>query len=105
MVEFLDDELLPHAAAEESVLYTAGDRDPTALLVRAMREEHVSLKTWVPHLRGAADGLTAASTALAIEALFETHLWKENELLLPALLTNPAVDLGEALLGMHDLLG
>ena len=36
VLDYLDSELLPHAAAEEAVLYPAGDSGKTALLVRAM---------------------------------------------------------------------
>jgi hypothetical protein len=38
-------------------------------------------------------------------ALFEAHLWKENELLVPALVADPSVDLGRLLSGMHELVG
>lgn len=105
IIAHLDGEVMPHATAEEAVLYAAGDHGPTAMLVRAMREEHVGLAAWLDRLRDADDGLTASGTALAILALFESHLWKENELLLPALLADPSVDLGAVLHGMHELVG
>jgi len=105
VVGYLDDDLLPHAAAEEAALYPAGDIGLTALLVRAMREEHKGIVANVECLRGAADGLEAVATASAILALFEAHLWKENELLIPALVADPNVSLGELLSGLHELVG
>jgi iron-sulfur cluster repair protein YtfE (RIC family) len=105
VIGYLEDDLLPHAAAEETALYPAGDTGLTALLVRAMREEHKGIVTNVERLRGAADGLEAVATASAILALFEAHLWKENELLIPALVADPNVSLGELLSGLHELVG
>lgn len=102
---YLEGDLLPHAAAEEAVLYPAGDTGLTALLVRAMREEHKGIIAHVERLRGAADGLEAVATASTILALFEAHLWKENELLIPALVADPSVSLGELLSGLHELVG
>jgi hypothetical protein len=105
VIGYLEDDLLPHAAAEEAALYPAGDTGLTALLVRAMREEHKGIVANVERLRGAADGLEAVATASAILALFEAHLWKENELLIPALVADPNVSLGELLSGLHELVG
>lgn len=102
---FLDTELLPHAAAEERTLYPAGARGDSALLVQAMVEEHHRIVAHVEALRSAPDGLAAATAAAAIEALFEAHLWKENELLLAVLVADPAVSLTELLAGMHELVG
>ncbi|MHB8398113.1 MAG: hemerythrin domain-containing protein [Candidatus Limnocylindrales bacterium] len=102
---YLEGDLLPHAAAEEATLYPAGDTGLTALLVRAMREEHKGIIAHVERLRGTADGLEAVATASAILALFEAHLWKENELLIPALVADPSVSLGELLSGLHELVG
>jgi iron-sulfur cluster repair protein YtfE (RIC family) len=105
VVAFLENELLPHAAAEEEALYPAGDTATTALLVRAMREEHRNLVAHVTALKATADGIVAATTASAILALFESHLYKENDLLIPALVADQNVSLGELLAGMHELIG
>jgi iron-sulfur cluster repair protein YtfE (RIC family) len=101
----LDDELLPHATAEERVLYPAGDTGMTAMLVRAMRNEHRDLVDRVAKLRAATDALEATMQAAAILALFESHLAKENDLLIPALAANPEVSLADLLTGMHELVG
>ncbi len=105
VLAFLDGELLPHAAAEETALYPAGDTGSSELLVRAMREEHRNLIAHVDRLRTASDGIATATIASAILALFESHLSKENDLLLPALLARPDVSLVALLGGMHELVG
>jgi iron-sulfur cluster repair protein YtfE (RIC family) len=105
LVEYLDGELLPHASAEERALYPAGDSGLTGLLVRAMRDEHRTLIAHVSELRTATDAVAVAATAAAILALFESHLTKENDLLLPALAADESVDVGSLLAGMHELVG
>ena len=105
VLAFLDTELLPHAAAEERSIYPAGDRGLTALLVQAMLEEHRNLIAHVASLRESVEAIDAVGNARAIQALFESHLSKENNLLLPALLADPSVSLGALLGGMHEILG
>ncbi len=105
VLEFLDVELLPHAAAEERSIYPAGARGGTAMLVRAMVEEHRNLVAHVDVLRTPTEPIEAVGTAREIQALFESHLSKENDLLLPALVADPSVSLGELLAGMHEILG
>lgn len=105
VLEYLEEQVVPHAAAEESALYPAGDKGATQMLLRAMRAEHVNLIGHVADLRGTTDGVTAVATAAAILALFEAHLYKENELLVPALVADPDISLAILLEGMHELLG
>jgi hypothetical protein len=105
VVAFVDAEILPHANAEEETLYRAADSGPAVLLVQAMRAEHRDLATRVDDLRSAADLIAAVAGASAILALFESHLAKENDRLIPALLALPGVSLGELLAGMHELVG
>ncbi len=105
VLDYLETELLPHAAAEEQALYPAGDSGLAALLVRSMRDEHVNLIAHVDAFRTASDGIEAATGASAILALFESHLHKENDLLMPILAADPNVSLAELLGGMHELLG
>jgi iron-sulfur cluster repair protein YtfE (RIC family) len=105
VLDYLDRELLPHAAAEERALYPAADRAATALLVRAMLDEHRRIVATVDRLRAATDGISAANAVSAVLALFESHLDKENDYLIPALVADPDVDLGVLLEGMHALLG
>lgn len=105
VVALLDAEIVPHAAAEERTLYRAADTGPAALLVDAMRTEHRDLLDRVDALRIAADPIAAVSGSSAILALFESHLAKENDRLIPALLAMPDVSLGDLLGGLHELVG
>jgi hypothetical protein len=104
-VAYLDTEIVPHAAAEERTLYPAADAGPAALLVDAMRAEHRDLMGRVTQLRSAPDPIAAVAGASAIAALFASHLAKENDRLIPALLAMPDVSLGDLLAGMHELVG
>jgi iron-sulfur cluster repair protein YtfE (RIC family) len=105
VLEYLENELLPHAAAEEQALYPAGDTPLTGLLVRSMRDEHVNLVAHVDAFRDASHAIEAVALSSAILALFDSHLHKENDLLLPALQADPSVSLAALLGGMHELLG
>lgn len=105
VLDYLDNELLPHARAEEEALYPAGDSGPPALLVRAMRDEHLNLIGHVDAFRVATAPIEAVALSGAIFALFDSHLHKENDLLIPALVAVPDVSLAQLLGGMHELLG
>lgn len=106
LVGFCTTELLPHAAAEEAALYPVAATDLRArLLVEAMIAEHRVLERLVDHLRTGTDPVPAAGTATALRVLFETHLAKENDLVLPLIAGDPGRSLAAALAGMHELLG
>jgi uncharacterized protein (DUF2249 family) len=97
---------VPHAQAEERTLYpAAGDFVQARLLVDAMLAEHGVITGLVEDLAGATDGVRAAATASALRTLFDSHLSKENDQLLPLLAQAPDVDLAGLLDGMQDLLG
>lgn len=99
-------ELVPHALAEERTLYrVADDRVEAHLLVEAMLAEHRVLVRLVDELARADDAVTAAELARALRVLFETHLAKENEQILPLLVAAPDVSLAALLDGLHELLG
>jgi uncharacterized protein (DUF2249 family) len=98
-------ELLPHARAEETALYPAGQALPRArMLVEAMLAEHGVLAELVDQL-ASGDAVQAVAAAGALQALFDTHVEKENELLLPALAEAGEVSLGDLLAQMHAALG
>lgn len=105
LVELLQSQVLPHAAAEERTLYGVGaDLPATRLLVQAMTAEHRRLEALVGELAQARTSVGVAGAAMAVRALFEAHLAKENDQLLPALVID-GVDLASLLEGMHDILG
>jgi uncharacterized protein (DUF2249 family) len=98
-------ELLPHAAAEEQALYSHGaELGSTRLLVRGMVAEHRALQKLVAELGEANGPLEVAITSAAAAVLFDVHLDKENDLLLPAL-DEAGLDLPSILEGMHEILG
>ena len=106
LVTFCDNELLPHAAAEEKALYPdAHGTTEARLLVDGMLAEHRRLVSLVEALRSAPSSVHAAAEARALQVLFEEHLEKENTLVLPLLAAATNVSLAELLAGMHELLG
>ncbi len=99
-------DLVPHALAEEAALYPAAAARPeAALLITAMLGEHQAILGLVDRLEHAGDPVAAVTAAAALRAMFDSHLGKENELVLPLLLTAPGVSVAALLDGMHDALG
>lgn len=100
------DELLPHAGAEEQTLYPAAHAlDRGRLLIDGMVAEHGAITGLTRELAAAGEPVRAAAAARALQALFISHLQKENELLLPLLTAAPDVSLSGLLTGMHELVG
>jgi uncharacterized protein (DUF2249 family)/iron-sulfur cluster repair protein YtfE (RIC family) len=105
LVHWAATELLPHARAEERALYPLAAEDPAGrLLVEAMTGEHEVIGGLVEQLRSADTPVRAAALGTALRVLLESHLTKENELVLPLVAQRPGVSLADALQGMHELL-
>lgn len=105
-VEFLTDELLPHAAAEEAALYPGAARTERARpLIEAMIAVHRILGGLVERIRTETSPVRVAAAGHALRVLFEAHLTDENERILPIVAADPDVSLAEITHGMHDLLG
>lgn len=99
-------ELVPHALAEEQAMYPKAHQDPRArLLVDAMLAEHRDLIELVEAVQHATGPVRAAASAQALRTLFDAHLVKENEQILPLLAGSSEVSLADILGGMHELLG
>jgi uncharacterized protein (DUF2249 family)/iron-sulfur cluster repair protein YtfE (RIC family) len=106
LVSWCDRELLPHALAEEQALYPAAHATTAGRpLVEAMLWDHAVISSLVDDLRGASDPVRSAATATALRTVFESHLHKENNLVLPLLAGDPSVSVAELLDGMHEVLG
>jgi uncharacterized protein (DUF2249 family)/iron-sulfur cluster repair protein YtfE (RIC family) len=106
LVQWCDAELIPHALAEERAMYPDAREDVRArLLVDAMLAEHRDLVALVQTIRKADHPVRAAANAQALRSLFESHLVKENEQILPLLAASGEVSLAVILEGMHELLG
>ena len=83
--EYPKEEILPHAEAEERVLYPAvAGQAQGSELVRALTAEHRELAYLASRLQPGTDGNRAATVAEWIATLSAGHVAKENELL-PAL--------------------
>ena len=103
---YLAAEILPHAAAEEAAIYPAAAAIPTAtLFVETMLVDHEELTSRIGSLADACDPYLALGLAEAIAALFEVHVRKENELLLPLLRQAEGISLTSLLQNAHERLG
>ena len=106
LVRWCREELLPHALAEESTLYDAAAARPEGrLLVEAMLAEHRAILALVDNLESVTEPVEAAALGRALQAVFEVHLAKENDQVLPLLVGDPSVSVADLLGGMHELLG
>ncbi|MFF7645240.1 DUF2249 domain-containing protein [Streptomyces canus] len=105
LVAFCERSLLPHAAAEEALLYPVAHGMPEArLLIESLIGEHRRLTALVDALRISAAPADGAADARALQVLFEEHVAKENGLVLPLLAMTPAVSLAALLTAMHHRL-
>ena len=99
---YLEEEILPHAKAEERTLYRAAATQARGSdLVRTLTAQHHALAYLAGRLRPGADGGEAAAVSEWIATLFAGHVAKENDLLLPALAGSGA-DLASLLADMHE---
>jgi uncharacterized protein (DUF2249 family) len=106
LVGWCEGDLVPHALAEEKAMYPAAQAKPEGrLLVDGMLAEHQTITGLVDRLRTTEEPVRAAATATALLVAFESHLAKENELVLPLLVAAPDVSVADLLGGMHELLG
>ena len=100
--DYLEEEILPHAKAEERTLYRAAATQARGSdLVRTLTAQHHALAYLAGRLRPGADGGEAAAVSEWIATLFAGHVAKENDLLLPALAGSGA-DLASLLADMHE---
>lgn len=102
LAAFCARDLIPHALAEEATLYAAATAPALRLLVEAMVDEHRSIGALVDVLTSDVSHVRAAAAARALLAVFEVHLLKENDLLVPRLAADPAVALAALLDTMHE---
>lgn len=106
LVAWLRDDLVPHALAEEKAMYPAAQALPEGrLLVTGMLAEHTVITSLASEVAAAPDPVSAYGADRALKVMFDSHLAKENELVLPLLVADPAVSVAALLGGMHELLG
>lgn len=98
-------ELVPHALAEERTMYPAAhQRTEARLLIDGMLDEHRWIVDLVDEVETTPEIVPAAAAARALLVIFESHLVKENELLIPLLCSVPDVALSELLANMEQAL-
>ncbi|MEO7060580.1 MAG: DUF2249 domain-containing protein [Lapillicoccus sp.] len=106
LVAWCENELIPHATAEEATLYAAARRRPEGkLLVDGMLAEHTVILDLVREIADATSPLSAATAARALQVVFDSHLEKENSLVLPLLVAAPDISVADLLGGLHELVG
>ncbi|HEX6873249.1 MAG TPA: hemerythrin domain-containing protein [Micromonosporaceae bacterium] len=106
LVAWLRRELVPHAMAEESALYPAAADDPRGrLLIEGMLAEHRAITELVEEIDAWRSPVRGAAAAATLAGMFASHLAKENDLILPLLVSSDQVSLADLLAGMHELLG
>ena len=104
LVSYLNSEVVPHAIAEEHTLYkVAVDQLGLSDLITEMTSEHKVLVDEIAAISSGSGDAEAAEHAGRFAALFDRHVTKENEHILPKLLSSPEVDLTGALAEMHEL--
>jgi len=104
LVNFLVEEVLTHAAAEEQTIYPAAAKNAAlAETVVAMVAEHRALAGAVESLAGASNGGDAVRIAQSLAALFAAHVAAENEVLLPPLVLDESVVVATLLAEMSKL--
>lgn len=105
LVAYLAGEILPHAQAEEQSLYRAAQaHEDLAETLTQMIAEHRSLAAAAGRLADSPDSAGPSGEAEGLADLFSSHVAKENDIVLPALVADPAVDLATVLAEMHRLI-
>lgn len=105
VVEWARAELVPHALAEEEVLYAAAaDLPAYKVLVEAMIAEHKVIIGLVDDIAVAQHPVPAIASAGGLRALLDSHVDKENNLLLPALVSSATHSVATLLDQMHAAL-
>lgn len=103
LVAYIAGEIVPHAAAEEETVYqAAAGLAGLAGTISQMTAVHHRFLEAIGRLAGAADAAAAVAPAQEIARLFARQVAKENEVLLPALLADPSIDLATLLAEMSD---
>jgi uncharacterized protein (DUF2249 family) len=106
LIAWCETELVPHALAEEKQMYPAAQATLEGrLLIQSRLGEHEVIRGLVGNVAGAGDHVRAAAAATALRAVFDSHLEKENDLVLPLLAATPGISVATMLEGMHELLG
>jgi iron-sulfur cluster repair protein YtfE (RIC family) len=95
--------LAPHAAGEERTLYrAAAGTEAGRLLITGMVAEHGVILGIVDELEASTEPAVAAAWAEALHRVFTSHAAKENDLVLPLLVSEPEINVAELLEDLHE---
>ncbi|MGZ8690678.1 MAG: DUF2249 domain-containing protein [Aeromicrobium sp.] len=103
LVQWCRDDLLPHAKAEEDVLYPVA-HTITPQLIDTMIAEHAQLASLIDELGAQAQPVRIAAASRALLAVLDSHIVKENEHMLPLLAADPSISVSALLESMHGAL-
>ena len=105
LARYLQDEILPHARAEERTVYASSQQIPAlAGLVRSMQYEHEVITQLAHRLEQAFDWHAAADVASRVAELFAVHAGKEDRFIIAELEASPDVHLEDILGGLREAL-
>ncbi|GAA6525892.1 hemerythrin domain-containing protein [Intrasporangium sp. DVR] len=94
--------LAPHAAGEETTFYrSAAELEAGRLLIAGMVAEHQVILGIVAAIDASTEPAATAAWAEALLRVFTSHAAKENDLVLPLLVSDPSTNLAELLEQMH----
>lgn len=105
VVSYLLNDVLPHAEAEESTIYSAALQFVRlTALVRSMMWEHTIIRELTQALQESIQRDHALMLAMQVSKLFWVHAEKENRYVIADLAPEPDIDLHAILGAMHDAL-
>jgi uncharacterized protein (DUF2249 family) len=104
LVLFCRGEVLPHSIAEEDTVYALARELPgLRVLVDAMITDHRTMAELIDDLAGATTPLGASAAAHALRVLFELHVEKDGDYILPAIAASESVSLAEGVAQLQAL--
>jgi uncharacterized protein (DUF2249 family) len=104
LVLYCRGEVLPHSIAEEDTIYALARELPGLRpLVDAMITDHRTMAELIDDLAGATTPLGASAAAHALRVLFELHVEKDGDYILPAIAESETVSLAEGVAKLQQL--
>ncbi len=104
LVLFCRGEVLPHSIAEEDTVYALARELPGLRpLVDAMIADHRTMAELIDDLAGATTPLGASAAAHALRVLFELHVEKDGDYILPAIAESESVSLADGIAQLQAL--
>lgn len=104
LVLFCRGEVLPQAIAEEDTIFALAREVPSlSALVDALVADHRTMAELIDDLAGATTPLGASAAGHALRVLYELHVDKEADYVLPVLASSDAVSLADGVAKSQEL--